>query len=97
MRQGEIATNAEWRCHVVEPLPWMKSGEVACLVYRPRKPYPENATDVEKRIPQDYVTGHLMAGNGEVATDNLIQHELDNIRLTMVRCHLESSDQTYRR
>ncbi len=75
----------------------MKSGEVACLVYRPRKPYPENATDAEKRISRDYVTGHLVAGNGEVATNDLIRHELDNIRLTMVRCHLESSDQTYQR
>src|SRR5436190_336417 len=97
MKQGEVASNIEWRCHILDALPWMKLGEVACLVRRPRQPFPEDATDAEKKIPQDYVTGHLVAGNGQVATDELIRRELDSIHSIKVRCRLESSDQTYRR
>src|SRR5436190_1812759 len=95
MKQGEVATNIEWQCHIVDALLWMKLGEVACLVHHPHQPFPEDATDAEKKIPQDYVTGHLMARNGQVATDELICRELDSIHSIKVHCHLESSDQTY--
>src|SRR5438045_9152986 len=75
----------------------MKSGEVACLVHHPCQPFPEDTTDAEKKMSQDYVTGHLMARNGQDAMDELIHHELDSIHSIKVCCHLESSDQTYRR
>ena len=53
MKQGEVASNTEWRCHIIDALPWMKLGEVACLVHHPCQPFPEDATDAEKKIPQD--------------------------------------------
>jgi hypothetical protein len=90
-------TNAEWKCQVVDPLPWMKSGEVACIAHRPREPYPEDATEEEKKIPRDFVKGRLKAGNGEVETEDQLRSELDRQRFIKVSVRLESSDQTYRR
>jgi hypothetical protein len=92
-----MTTDTEWKCQVIDPLEWMKSGEVACIATRPRMPHPQNATEEEKKIPRDFITGRLRAGNGEVETDELLRSELDKQRPIKVQCRLESSDQTYRR
>jgi hypothetical protein len=92
----DIMVDAAWKCRVTDPLPWLKSGEVACIANRPRKPHPDGPSD-EKKIPRDFITGNLPSGNGQRATDGELRKELDKARMVQVRFRLETSSQTYRR
>jgi hypothetical protein len=55
------------------------------------------ATPEQKKVPGDFIKGHLPAGNGEVDTDIKLREELDKQRFIQVSLRLESSDQTQRR
>lgn len=73
----DMMTNAEWKCQVIDVLPWLKSGETACIISRPRKLHPGDATEEQKKIPRDFIKGHLPAGNGEVETEEQLRSELN--------------------
>jgi hypothetical protein len=92
-----ISTNS-WRCEVIDPLPWIKTGEVTVIAHRPTKPIPENASEeVRRQLKKEFIPGNLPAGNSDKETDEEIRTELEKQIPIAIALRLESSDTTAKR
>ena len=98
LNSAQRVSTSSWRCEVMEPQPWSKSGEVTVIAHRPTVPIPEDASEEVKRtLRKSFIPGTLPAGNSDKETDEEIRVELDKQYPISVALRLESSDTTARR
>lgn len=88
-----LKDSPKWRSIILHRLPWMKPGEVACIVHRPQVLKAGQAS-CKKEV---YATGDVPHGNGKHTKEDDLRRELDSAPPVPVRLTLETSDSSTKR